>query len=214
MISKVWAVAKKAGAFSDKDEEPLYVSSENASGEIVSTTGAAGRYAEALFDLARDEGAADAVEGELKNLRTAINGSADLKDFLKSPVYDRADQLAAITAIAEKAGFSTITQNFLKLVASNQRLFALPSMISAYLAKAAEARGEVSASAISAAPMNDEQIKSIRMEIESMVGKAVNLETRVDPDLLGGLIVKVGSKMIDSSLRTKLNKLKTVMKEA
>ncbi len=190
------------------------MSSENASGDFVSTTGAAGRYAEALFDLARDEGKADAVEAELKGLLAAINGSADLKDFLKSPVYDRADQLAAITAIAEQAGLSPISQNFLKLVASNRRLFALPSMIGAFLAKAAEARGEVSASAVSAAPMNDEQIKSIRMEIESMVGKAVNLETRVDPDLLGGLIVKVGSKMIDSSLRTKLNKLKTVMKEA
>ncbi len=190
------------------------MSSENASGDFVSTTGAAGRYAAALFDLACDEGAADAVEGELKNLRAAINDSADLKAFLKSPLYDRADQLAAITAIAEKAGFSQITQNFLKLVATNRRLFALPSMISAFLAMAADARGEVSASAVSAAPMSDEQIKSIRMEIESMIGKAVILETRVDPDLLGGLIVKVGSKMIDSSLRTKLNKLKTVMKEA
>lgn len=190
------------------------MSSENASGDFVSTTGAAGRYAAALFDLARDEGAADAVEGELKNLRTVIDGSADFQDFLKSPVYNRADQLAAITAIAQKAGLSPITQNFLKLVAANQRLFALPSMIGAFLARAAEARGEVTASAISAAPMNDEQIKSIRMEIESMIGKAVILETRVDPDLLGGLIVKVGSKMIDSSLRTKLNKLKTVMKEA
>ncbi len=190
------------------------MSSENASGDFVSTTGAAGRYAEALFDLAREEGQADAVEGELKNLRAAIRDSADLKDFLKSPVYDRADQLAAITALAEQAGLSPMTQNFLKLVATNRRLFALEAMIGAFLAKAAEARGEVSASAVSAAPMNDEQIKSIRMEIESMVGKAVNLETRVDPDLLGGLIVKVGSKMIDSSLRTKLNKLKTVMKEA
>lgn len=205
---------QKASAFSDRDEEQLYVSSENASGDFVSTTGAAGRYAEALFDLACDDGAADAVEHELKNLRAAINDSADFQDFLKSPVYDRADQMAAITAIAEKAGLSPMTQNFLKLAASNQRLSALPSMISAFLSKAAEARGEISASAISAAPMNDEQIKSIRMEIESMVGKAVNLETRVDPDLLGGLIVKVGSKMIDSSLRTKLNKLKTVMKEA
>ena len=190
------------------------MSSDNASGDIVSTTGAAGRYAAALFDLARDEGHADAVEAELKALRGTINGSADFKAFLKSPVYDRADQMAAVSAIAEKAGLSQITQNFLKLVASNRRLFALDSMIAAYLAKAADARGEISASSVSAAPMNDEQIKSIRMEIESMVGKAVNLETRVDPDLLGGLIVKVGSKMIDSSLRTKLNKLKTVMKEA
>ena len=190
------------------------MSSENAAGDFVSTTGVAGRYAEALFALAREEGQADAVEAELKTLRATVNGSADLKAFLKSPVYDRDDQLAAITAIAERAGFSAMTQNFLKLVASNRRLFALEAMIGAFLAQAAAARGEISASATSAAAMNDEQIKSLRMEIESMVGKAVNLETRVDPDLLGGLIVKVGSKMIDSSLRTKLNKLKTVMKEA
>ena len=190
------------------------MSSENASGDYVSTTGAAGRYAAALFDLAREEGNADAIEAELKGLRETINASDDFKAFLKSPVYDRADQTAAISAVAEKVGLSQTTQNFLKLVASNRRLFALEAMIAAFLARAAEARGEIAASAVSAAPMNDEQVKSIRMEIESMIGKAVNLETRVDPDLLGGLIVKVGSKMIDSSLRTKLNKLKTVMKEA
>ena len=190
------------------------MSNENAKGDFVSTTGVAGRYAEALFGLAREEGQADAVEAELKSLREAIDGSADLSAFLKSPVYDRDDQLLAIKAIAEQAGFSALTQNFLKLAASNRRLFALDGMIAAYLALAAAARGEISASASSAAPMSDEQVKSLRMEIESMVGKAVNLETRVDPDLLGGLIVKVGSKMIDSSLRTKLNKLKNVMKEA
>ncbi len=189
-------------------------SSENAPGDFVSTTGVAGRYAAALFDLASEESQADAVEGELKAIQAAINSSDDLRAFLKSPVYDRDDQLAAVTAIADKAGYSPLTSNFLKLVASNRRLFALDAVIAAYLAHAAAARGEVSAQAVSAAPMNDEQVKSLRMEIESMVGKAVNLETKVDPDLLGGLIVKVGSKMIDSSLRTKLNKLKTVMKEA
>jgi len=190
------------------------VPSDHASSEIVSMTGVAGRYASALFGLATDQGQADAVEAELKALKSAINGSDDLRDFIKSPIYDRDDQMSAVTALAEKAGFGVLTTNFLKLVASNRRLFALQDMIAAYMVKAAAARGEVSASAISAAPMSDEQSKALRMEIESMVGKAVNLETRVDPDLLGGLIVKIGSKMIDSSLRTKLNKLKTVMKEA
>jgi F-type H+-transporting ATPase subunit delta len=190
------------------------VSSENASSDFVSTTGVAGRYAAALFDLASDEGQADAVEGELKALRAAINESDDLRAFLKSPVYTQEDQLAAVSALADKAGYSVMTSNFLKLVATNRRLFALDAVINAFLAHAAAARGEVSAQAVSAAPMNDEQVKSLRLEIESMVGKAVNLELKVDPDLLGGLIVKVGSQMIDSSLRTKLNKLKTVMKEA
>ncbi|MEM8772154.1 MAG: F0F1 ATP synthase subunit delta [Pseudomonadota bacterium] len=190
------------------------MSNDNAASEFVSPAGVAGRYAAALFDLAKDEGVADKVEAELKDLRAATDASDDLKNFVKSPVYDRDDQMAAISALAEKAGYSELTSNFLKLAASNRRLFVIGDMVSAFVALAAEDRGEVTASATSAAPMNDEQLKSLRMEIESMVGKAVNLQTRVDPDLLGGLIVKVGSKMIDSSLRTKLNKLKTRMKEA
>lgn len=190
------------------------MSSDHASSEIVSLSGVAGRYAAALFDLARDEGAADEVESELNALKSLIGTSDDLRAFLKSPVYDRADQEAAITALADKAGFSVLTSNFLKLAASNRRLFVVGDMIAAYNSLAAKARGEISAVATSAAPMSDEQVKALRMEIETMVGKAVNLQTRVDADLLGGLIVKVGSRMIDSSLRTKLNKLKTVMKEA
>ena len=208
-----------AGAEADENEGRAPMStadgtSENASGEFVSTSGVAARYAEALFDLAREEDKADEVERELKNLRAVIRESNAFRSFLKSPVYDRDDQLGAVAAIAEKADYSQMTQNFLKLVASNRRLFALEAIIAAFAAKAAEARGEVSASAVSAAPMNDEQVKALRMEIESVIGKAVNLETKVDPELLGGLVVKVGSKMIDSSLRTKLNKLKTRMKEA
>lgn len=186
----------------------------HASSDIVSMTGVAGRYAAALFDLATDAGQGDAVEAELTSIRASVNESADLRAFIKSPVYNRDDQLAAITALADRAGYSTMTANFLKLVASNRRLFALESIIDSFMARAAKVRGEVAAEATSAAPMNDDQVKALRMEIESMIGKAVNLQTRVDPDLLGGLVVKVGSKMIDSSLRTKLNKLKIAMKEA
>jgi len=179
-----------------------------------STTGVAGRYAGALFGLAREADALETVEGEMKALAAMIDESHDLQSFLKSPVLGRAEQTAAVGAIAEKAGFSVLTTNFLKLVAANRRLFALEGMIRAFAARAAAHRGEIGAEAISAAPMNDEQIKALRLEIESSVGKAVNLETRVDPDLLGGLVVKIGSKMIDSSLRTKLNRLRTRMKEA
>lgn len=182
--------------------------------ETAPTTGVAGRYAAALFDLASEAGALETVEGDLKALKSAADASADFKSFIESPVYDRADQVKAIAAIADKAGFNILTVNFLKLVASNRRLFALPGMIRAFLALAAKSRGEVSAEAISAAPLNDDQVKALRLEIEREVGKAVNLETSVDPDLLGGLIVKIGSRMIDSSLRTKLNRLRTRMKEA
>ncbi|MEL7487635.1 MAG: F0F1 ATP synthase subunit delta [Pseudomonadota bacterium] len=177
-------------------------------------TGAAGRYAEALFDLAKDAGAVDAIETDLKAIGAAIAASTEFSDFLASPVYGREDKEAAIAAFAEKAGFGELTTNFLRLVAKKGRLFAIGAMIKGYNDLAAYHRGEVRAEATSAAPLNEEQTRRLRGEIEGLVGKAVNLDTRVDPDLLGGLVVKVGSAMIDSSLRSKLEKLKNAMKEA
>ncbi len=184
------------------------------SSDLAPATGVAGRYAAALFDLAKEAGALEAVEADLKALKGAINESDDLRAFINSPVYGRDEQLGAIAALAEKAGYNALTTNFLKLVAKNRRLFALEGMIRAFMARAAADRGEVSAEAVSAAAMNEDQLKALRHEIERQVGKAVNLDVKVDPALLGGLVVKIGSTMIDSSLRTKLNRLKTVMKEA
>ncbi len=177
-------------------------------------SGVAGRYATALFDLAKEAGSIEAIEGELRALQATITASDELRGFLKSPVYDRAEQMAVVESLAQKAGFCALTANFLKLIAKNRRLFALEDMIRSFAKLAADDRGEVSAEAMTAAAMNDDQVKALRLEIETLVGKAVNLETRVNPDLLGGLIVKIGSKMVDASLRTKLNRLKTVMKEA
>ena len=119
-----------------------------------------------------------------------------------------------MAAIAAKAGVSDLVRKFIGVVAANRRLFALEGIIVAFTRRLADHRGEVSAEAVSAAPLNDEQTKRLRGEIERVVGKAVNLSVKVDKDLLGGMIVKVGSKMIDSSLKTKLNRLKSVMKEA
>jgi F-type H+-transporting ATPase subunit delta len=184
------------------------------SGDFAPTSGVAGRYATALFDLAKDAGALDPTEAELITLKAMISASPDFQNFLKSPVYGQADQMSAVTALAENAKLGMLVSNFLKLVAANRRLFALEDMIRAFAELAANARGEVTAEAISAAPLSNEQEKALRHEIEAMVGKAVNLETRVDSELLGGLVVKVGSQMIDASLKTKLNRLKTVMKEA
>lgn len=188
------------------------MSSDAASTPTIS--GAASRYAEALFDLALDQGALETVEKDIAGLAAAIGASADFRGFLTSPVYDAEDKARAVGAIAEKAGLSTLTRNFLGVVAANRRLFALESMIAAFRQRLADHRGEVSAEAIAAAALNDEQTKRLRGEIERVVGKAVNLSVKVDKDLLGGMIVKVGSKMIDSSLKTKLNRLKSVMKEA
>ncbi len=176
--------------------------------------GIAQRYADALFELALESDAIDAIEKDMKTLRAAIDAAADLRTFLASPVYGADDQMRGITAIAEKAELSPLTKNFLSLVARNRRLFALDAMIAAFTAILARRRGEIAAEATSATPLNDEQMKRLRTEIETIVGKAVNLSTRVDPELLGGLVVKVGSTMVDSSLKTKLNRLKSVMKEA
>ena len=184
------------------------------SANLAPISGVANRYATAFFDLAKDGGQIEKVEAELVSLDAAIAGSDDLNAFLRSPVYDRADQMNAVVALAERAGYGPLTANFLKLLAQNRRLFVLVEIIRGFRGLAAQERGEISVEAMSAAAMNDEQIKALRLEIERMVGKAVNLETRVDPNLLGGLVVKIGSKMVDASLKTKLSRLKTVMKEA
>jgi F-type H+-transporting ATPase subunit delta len=177
-------------------------------------SGIAGRYADALFDLAIESEALEKVAADLAGLRAAIAASRDLRSFLSSPVYGADDQARAISAIADKAGFGALTRNFLNLVAKNRRLFAIEAMIAAFSTRHAAYRGEVGAEAISATPLNEEQTRRLRAEIEAVVGKAVNLSVRADPEILGGLIVKVGSTMIDSSLKTKLNRLKSVMKEA
>ena len=189
-------------------------SSLSAGNQAPILTGAAGRYAEALFDLAKEAGAVDAVEADLNTLLSAIEASADLKAALMSPIYGRADKAAAIAAIADRMNFNVLTKNFLGLVGRNGRLFTLPAIIDAFRELAAYNRGEVKAEVLSAAPLSDDQQKRLRGEIEGLVGKAVNLAAKVDPNLLAGLVVKVGSTMIDSSLRTKLNKLKSAMKEA
>ncbi len=182
--------------------------------DIAIRFGVAGRYAAALFDLAIEADALEAIEADLNTFSAAVAVAPEFREFLKSPVYGADDQLRAIVALADQAGLGAMTKNFLSLVAKNRRLGALEDMIAAYQGMLADHRGEVSAEAVSAATLSEDQSRRLRSEIESVVGKAVNLETSVDPDLLGGLIVKVGSKMIDSSLRTKLNRMKSVMKEA
>ncbi len=172
------------------------------------------RYAAALFDLAKEENALDSVEKDLVDLAGAIDQSEDLTNLISNPLFSRDDQQKAIMSLLQKAGAHAFISNVAGLMASNGRLFALPAMISSFRKLAAEARGEVSAEAISAVALDEEQIRRLRSEIEASVGKAINLETKTDESLLGGLIVKVGSRMVDTSLRTKLTQLKMAMKEA
>jgi F-type H+-transporting ATPase subunit delta len=172
----------------------------------------AGRYAAALFELAKDQQQLEQVERDLASLQTMLAGSADLRRLVLSPVIPAEDQAKALGAVLQKAGISGLTANFVKLIAKNRRLFAAGDMMKAFRALVARERGEVSADVASAHALTPEQIQLLSDTLRTSIGKNVRIDTRVDPNLLGGLVVKVGSRMIDSSLRTKLNNLKVVMK--
>jgi F-type H+-transporting ATPase subunit delta len=176
------------------------------------TEGMPGRYAAALFDLATEERAVAAVETDLVTFQALLDMSPDLKAMVKSPVISRDEQAKALAAVLAKAGIGGTTANFLKLIARNGRLFAASDMIKAYKALAARARGEVGAEVTSAQPLDEAQIAELKATLKAAVGKDVQLSTRVDPSLLGGLVVKIGSRMIDSSLRTKLAGLRVALK--
>ncbi len=170
--------------------------------------GVAGRYASALFELAQEERQLEQVEQDLTTFQQLLNESEDLRRLVRSPVFSSDEQLAAISAVLDRVGIGGLAGNFLKLAARNRRLFALPDMIKAFHAMCARARGEVEADVISAFPLKDEQMQELKNALKGSVGKDVKVHLKVDPKLLGGLVVKIGSRMIDSSLRTKLNSLK------
>lgn len=174
--------------------------------------GLAGRYALALFELAENAKQLDAVAGELRGLRQAIVDSEDLRRLIRSPIYDREQQGAAMAAILDKAGVGDLTRRFVLVVAQNRRLFALPQMIDAYLAELAHRRGEVTAVVTAARALTKEQQSALNGKLRKVVGAKVQVDLKVDPALLGGLVVRVGSRMIDSSLRSKLEKLQYAMK--
>ena len=177
------------------------------------TEGVAGRYASALFDLAKETGALDKVAGELKIFRGMLDQSPDLTRLVRSPVFSAGDQGRALGAVLSKAGISGLTANFLGLLAKNRRLFIASDVMKGYRTLLARHKGEVEAEVTSAHPLSETQLTALRATLTSKLGKDVTVNTRVEPALLGGLIVKVGSRMIDSSIRTKLNSLKNTMKE-
>ncbi len=174
--------------------------------------GLAARYASALYDLADDSGAIDAIADDLANLGALIEDSGDFARFIKSPVLTRDEQTKGIAAVAAKAGLNDTTTKFLGLVASNRRLFALPDMIKAYQDILAARRGQVTAEVTSAVDLSDGQSQSLADALKAAVGTTVAVTTKVDPSILGGLIVRVGSRMVDSSLKSKLQRLKLSMK--
>jgi F-type H+-transporting ATPase subunit delta len=176
-------------------------------------SGVAERYASSLFELALEEGAVDAVSADLSAFQALIDESEDLKRLVRSPVFSAEEQLKAIEAIVAKAGIKSPVGNFLKVVARNRRLFALPGMIKSFRQIAAEHRGEVAAEVTSAHALTPAQEEELKVALKGVTGKDVSVTVTVDPSLLGGLIVKVGSRQIDTSLRTKLSTLKLALKE-
>jgi len=175
----------------------------------------AGRYASALFELARDNKAVDAVKKDLDQFDALANGSADLNRLVRSPVFGADEQLKALSAILAKAGITGLAANFLRVITTNRRLFAVRDMIRAYRGLVARHKGEVTAEVTVAEKLNDKNLDALKSALKSVTGgKDIDLEVKVDPAIIGGLIVKVGSRMVDSSLRTKLNSIKFAMKEA
>jgi len=183
------------------------------SAEDHSVSGVAGRYATALFELALEEKALEKIETDLNTFNEALDASEDLARLVNSPMFSAEEQGQALAAVLDKVKIDGLTKNFLLLVSKNRRLFAVPGMIQVFGALLADHRGEISASVETAAALNDTQVTALKQALKAALGKDVMLEQRVDPSLIGGLTVKVGSRMIDTSLRTKLTRLKHAMKE-
>lgn len=181
-------------------------------GDGSGASGLAARYASALYELADEKGALDTVAADLGSLKKMIDSSDDMRRFIKSPVLSRADQTKGIAALAGAAQISALTQQFLGLVARNRRLFALPGMIAGFLEILAERRGQSTAEVTSAVPLSEAQVNAIAAAIRSTGGRTITVSTKIDPSILGGLIVRAGSRMIDSSLKSKLQRLKLAMK--
>ena len=177
------------------------------------STGIAARYAQAVFELSREAGDLGKLEQDVGALDAAIAESADLREVLTSPVLSRSEQGAAVTAVAEKMGLSQTFQNVLALMASKRRLFVVPAMVRVLKDRLSEERGEVVAEVRSATQMSDDQRARLSEALKQSTGKDVALDVTVDDALIGGLVVKVGSQMIDTSIRAKLNALQNTMKE-
>jgi len=184
-------------------------------GEDPIISGMAGRYAHALFELARDEKAIDVVKQDLERFDAMVTESPDLDRLVRSPVFGADEQLKALSAVLDKAGIKGLASNFLRVITTNRRLFAVRGMIRAYRALVSQHKGEVAAEVTVAEKISDKNMDALKSALKSVTGgKDIDLNINIDPAIIGGLVVKVGSRMVDSSLRTKLNSIKIAMKEA
>jgi F-type H+-transporting ATPase subunit delta len=177
-------------------------------------SGVAGRYATALFELARDEKSVDSVKADLDRFEAMIEGSADLARLVRSPVFTADAQSRALAAVLEQAGIGGTSAKFLKVLTANRRLFIVRDAIRAFRTLVARFKGEATADVTVAEQLSDKNLEALKGALKSVTGKDIDLRVKVDPAIIGGLVVKVGSRMVDSSLRTKLNSIKNAMKEA
>jgi F-type H+-transporting ATPase subunit delta len=179
-----------------------------------SVSGVSGRYATALFELARDEKSVDAILADLNQFDAMLSDSADLRRLVRSPVFSAEVQMKALDAVLDKAGISGTSAKFLRVLTANRRLFAVSDVIRAFRALVANFKGEATAEVTVAEQLNDKNLDALKAALQTVTGKDVALNVKVDPSIIGGLVVKLGSRMVDSSLRTKLNSIKHAMKEA
>ena len=182
--------------------------------ENPSVSGVSGRYATALFELARDEKSIDAVKADLDKFEALLVESADLNRLVRSPVFSAGVQQKALSAVLDKAGLTGTSAKFLKVLTANRRLFVVSDVIRAFRALVANFKGEATADVTVAEALSDKNLDALKTALKSVTGKDVALNVKVDPSIIGGLVVKLGSRMVDSSLRTKLNSIKHAMKEA
>lgn len=183
-------------------------------GEDSIVSGMAGRYATAVFDLALEQDAIDAVRADLDRFDALVRESADLARLVRSPAFSTDEQLRALTPVLAHAGISGTAESFLKLVAANRRLFAVRDMIKGFRKLVARHRGEITAEVTLAEAPGAAQLAAITDALKAVTGKHVQVDLRIDPAILGGLVVKLGSRMVDTSLRTRLNGIRQAMKEA
>ena len=183
-------------------------------GEQSIVSGMAGRYATALFELALEGNAVDAVKADLERFDALVAESADLERLVRSPVFSAEEQTKALSAVLDKAGIGGLAAQFLLAVTANRRLFAARDMARGFRKLVAQHKGEVTAEVTVAEPLKDEHLAALKSALKTASGKDVDLDIKVDPAIIGGLVVKLGSRMVDTSLRTKLNAIKHAMKEA
>ncbi|WP_298956697.1 F0F1 ATP synthase subunit delta [uncultured Methylobacterium sp.] len=176
--------------------------------------GVAGRYASALFELARDERSVDAVSDGLDRFEALLTESADLQRFVRSPVFSAEEQVKAIEAVLARAGIGGLAGNFIRLSAANRRLFALPDMIRAFRTLVRQSKGIIQAEVRLAEQPSDAVLEDIKASLRDVARSEIDLDLRIDPSLIGGIVVKLGSRMVDASLRTKLNSIRLAMRDA